>query len=513
MAHVFISYAQADSATAEKVAAKLSEVGLSAWYYHRDYIAGIPHLETTKHQIESAALAIVIVSPAAFVSDFVFPEILHAVAIHKTLLPVLVNVTHDELEKKHPRWNAAFGFAASVIWDGGPSLAKIAEGCRHVIPQGPSLPAIVRLSMEELRHSKHEEPDKPGATTSTRTRHFLGSFNQFGDAILCENEVTAFGPAELPAPRRGTSIEALKALEAARFAAASWEKTASLLYVLAGALDVGLSRTKGFYIRVFRWAFVYEGSAGTLLLASVDANSNVEAMIEWPRRPGELEELAPIEPWRVSCFDAVQTVIKQGAIPTGSPPFLRMDDSRGHRIPTWVVSFNGSYMVSALDNTLVFDPFDEAKHSGLLTEFRDDHGTAFECFATTETLSDAFVERFGEMPFRAYRVVRDFRTRMQRSHQFPGWVTYFYFDDPGCLFHGIATGATARDRANDRVLAKARLSKVSDKGISVIEEQYDEHANVVYQGSLFMEPVFGFRKTWSATQGAKRGDYFWFWPT
>jgi len=134
MADIFISYTDSDRSIAEQIGEIIPGFGYTTWYYHRDFVPGPLHLETTKCEIEAASITVVLVSRAAFDSDFVFPEVLHAVSSHKVLLPVLLDVTYHELEKEKPRWITAFGFSTGVPWGNGDScLVKIIEGCRRVL--------------------------------------------------------------------------------------------------------------------------------------------------------------------------------------------------------------------------------------------------------------------------------------------------------------------------------------------------------------------------------------------
>jgi hypothetical protein len=119
MADIFISYAEQDRSVAEQIGCTLPGFGYSTWFYHRDYVPGVQHLETTKQQIEAASVAIILVSRASLGSDFVFPELLHVVALRKHMMPVLIDIRYDELEREKPRWVTALGFSVAVSWDGG----------------------------------------------------------------------------------------------------------------------------------------------------------------------------------------------------------------------------------------------------------------------------------------------------------------------------------------------------------------------------------------------------------
>ena len=57
MADIFISYAEPDRAVAEQIGGIIPGFGYSTWFYHRDYVPGVLHLETTKKEIEAATKA------------------------------------------------------------------------------------------------------------------------------------------------------------------------------------------------------------------------------------------------------------------------------------------------------------------------------------------------------------------------------------------------------------------------------------------------------------------------
>jgi len=129
MADVFISYAEDNRAIAEQLGNEIPRFGYSTWLYHRDSIPGLLHLDTTRREIEAASVVLVIVSRASLHSDFVFLEILQAVTLHKHLLPVLIDVTHRDIEGEKPKWATAIGFSVGVSWgDGHAATVKISKG-------------------------------------------------------------------------------------------------------------------------------------------------------------------------------------------------------------------------------------------------------------------------------------------------------------------------------------------------------------------------------------------------
>jgi len=130
---VFISYSEGDSAIAEQVALHLEGNGYSTWFYHRDSIPGPTHLETTYGKIDQSIAVVVLISFSALGSDFVFPEILHAIASSRRTIPILVDMTYADLQRDRPRWIEALGMATAVEWRLGQAraLSIVMEGLRH----------------------------------------------------------------------------------------------------------------------------------------------------------------------------------------------------------------------------------------------------------------------------------------------------------------------------------------------------------------------------------------------
>jgi len=397
-----------------------------------------------------------------------------------------------------------------IIGDRNTQINVVEGGKETPLPR-VALPTIKRLSPEEVERYERETGTS-GAELST-TKRLISREGPYGDKILAEAEVTAIGPAPLPEARRSTSMPASRALDTATVAASEWAKTAKLVYVVAGTLDVAYSATKGFYLQVYRWIFLYRSSAGSFLLVCVDPELDVAALVEWSSRQSVLQQLRAIDgAWKIDSVEATEAVIELGAMPTASPPFLRMNDIRGRDIPTWILPFNGSYIVSALDKTLLFDPLDEAVHSGLVTEFRNEHGEAFQGFSTQESLLEEFVRRFGEPPATKYKVVRDFRTRVQLIHRFPKWTTYFHYDDPVSRFYGVATSATVQGRSA-QTLATGRLMEIFDGGVRVSETHYDGAGKEVYKGEITFEAHLGVKTGERRRSGLKKTEYFFFWTS
>ena len=96
MADVFLAYARADAATAERIASELRKAGWSVWY-DREVPAHRPFADVIATELENAAAVIVLWSKAAAASEWVRSEANRARELHK-----LVQVRLDEVRLPMP---------------------------------------------------------------------------------------------------------------------------------------------------------------------------------------------------------------------------------------------------------------------------------------------------------------------------------------------------------------------------------------------------------------------------
>jgi hypothetical protein len=170
MADVFVSYCDSDQPIAELIGGLLLRFGYSTWLYHRDSVPGRSHLETTRQEINACSGVIVLVSSKAFASDFVFPEILHAAAMRKPFLPILIDVSHERLEREKSRWITAFGFAVSVGWSHTENcLLQLVRGVQAITRTDPPDRLEIGLEVadffrryEQFAVTEHKHPEEFG---------------------------------------------------------------------------------------------------------------------------------------------------------------------------------------------------------------------------------------------------------------------------------------------------------------------------------------------------------------
>ena len=75
---IFISHTDDDREIALALAEHLEEAGYRTWYYERDSIPGVPHMEQTTEAIEQSGAFLIIVSKISMGSDQVNMEFVKA---------------------------------------------------------------------------------------------------------------------------------------------------------------------------------------------------------------------------------------------------------------------------------------------------------------------------------------------------------------------------------------------------------------------------------------------------
>jgi hypothetical protein len=114
--NVFISHADEDSQLAMRIAEILEEHCYSTWYYERDAQPGISLLVQNAEAIYGANTFLILVSKHSLASTDVSREFAQAQGRGNALrfLPILVGVTHAEVQKRRPWWHLEPGTAASL---------------------------------------------------------------------------------------------------------------------------------------------------------------------------------------------------------------------------------------------------------------------------------------------------------------------------------------------------------------------------------------------------------------
>jgi hypothetical protein len=163
--NVFISHASEDSQLAVGIAEILEENGYSTWYYERDTLPGISYLMQYGQAINGADAFLLLVSEHSLASADVSRELeqAHGRGGEPRFLPLLIGVTHAEVQKRRPVWHTALGTAASIelrdqpvrlivdrlvkslnAWNVRPRAAQKPPRKRHK-PPVPGLPRMTRV--------------------------------------------------------------------------------------------------------------------------------------------------------------------------------------------------------------------------------------------------------------------------------------------------------------------------------------------------------------------------------
>ncbi len=95
MTQVFLSYADEDRATMEKIRASLRRESITAWTNRTDIQTGEAFEEAIKRGIEQADNVVYLLSPDAVNSNYTQQELDLAVSLNKRIIPLLVQKTED----------------------------------------------------------------------------------------------------------------------------------------------------------------------------------------------------------------------------------------------------------------------------------------------------------------------------------------------------------------------------------------------------------------------------------
>lgn len=111
---VFVSYASADAGVAGRLAAAIREAGFSTWLYQQDSLPGGSYLQQIHAAVSGSHVIAVLVSTAALQSHQVEKEIVLGHDLGKPFVPILIGLSHDDMQRQKPDYRTAFGAAVSV---------------------------------------------------------------------------------------------------------------------------------------------------------------------------------------------------------------------------------------------------------------------------------------------------------------------------------------------------------------------------------------------------------------
>ncbi|HEY9674871.1 MAG TPA: TIR domain-containing protein [Waterburya sp.] len=97
MTQVFLSYAESDRTTMEKIRNSLRRESITVWTNKTDIETGEAFEQAVKRGIEQADNVVYLLSPDAVISDFCQRELDYALSLHKRIIPVWVRETNPML--------------------------------------------------------------------------------------------------------------------------------------------------------------------------------------------------------------------------------------------------------------------------------------------------------------------------------------------------------------------------------------------------------------------------------
>jgi hypothetical protein len=134
MRDVFISHAEEDANVSKEIANGLEGEGYTTWYYERDGdVPGIPHLDQSREAIEQSRAVILVISTHSIESHEVNTEVLYAHEIKKPIIPVRIDISHEEFKKRQPRWHFVIPTTVSVSISKEDKKEK--EDIHSILPQ------------------------------------------------------------------------------------------------------------------------------------------------------------------------------------------------------------------------------------------------------------------------------------------------------------------------------------------------------------------------------------------
>ncbi len=137
MSNPFVSHVEEDAPIAMCFVAGLERVGFRTWTYSRagsDQV-GVSYLLVIRRAIEHSCAVIVVITRRALESPQVDKEIVRAHEAGKVIIPLLLGLTHDQLDRRRPEWTQAFGAATSLsipMHEAAGAVPKLVEGLRRL---------------------------------------------------------------------------------------------------------------------------------------------------------------------------------------------------------------------------------------------------------------------------------------------------------------------------------------------------------------------------------------------
>lgn len=130
MSKIFISHVAEDMQVALQLALGLEERGYPTWCYELDAVPGISHLDQTLKAIEDAGIFFIIISKSCVQSHEVTTELTRAQDHGKPIIPLLLDITHEEFSRRRPEWVQRLGTVtcSPIPKDVNPLIPRLVQG-------------------------------------------------------------------------------------------------------------------------------------------------------------------------------------------------------------------------------------------------------------------------------------------------------------------------------------------------------------------------------------------------
>lgn len=113
---VFICHSNSDESIAFEVLEYLEAHDMKVWTYERDAFPGKPHLQQSGTAIQNSGCVVLLLSEKSMQSEFVLQEIYTTIQFKKDIIPVLIGITHDDIENGNTKWSKLLGTTVSIEW-------------------------------------------------------------------------------------------------------------------------------------------------------------------------------------------------------------------------------------------------------------------------------------------------------------------------------------------------------------------------------------------------------------
>lgn len=110
--NVYVCHAGEDSGLACDLAESLERRGFSTWYYERDTLPGISYVSQCANAIERSEAFLLLISSHSLASQEVTMQVRHAYGRSRRFLPLLVDLSQADFQRREPEWRTALGTAA-----------------------------------------------------------------------------------------------------------------------------------------------------------------------------------------------------------------------------------------------------------------------------------------------------------------------------------------------------------------------------------------------------------------